>query len=94
MSKMLYPVIDYLECAECGLCVLKCPHMVYDIKRAPTPVVVNPDDCGQGCHGCGNRCPNGAITYVGDNTGWTPPSGGKNNDEPCCGCGSDCGCGG
>ena len=39
---------------------------VYDQRKAPTPVVVNPEGCIQGCHGCGNLCPNGAITYVGD----------------------------
>ncbi|HAN20450.1 MAG TPA: 4Fe-4S ferredoxin [Clostridiales bacterium] len=91
MSKNWYPVIDYVVCAECGLCVKKCPHNVYDVRKAPTPVVVNPYDCVQGCHGCGNRCPNGAITYVGDNTGWTPPNG--DNEEGDCGCGCDRGCG-
>lgn len=45
----------------------------------------------EGCHGCGNHCPNGAITHVGDDTGWTPPNGEENNSDPC-GCG--CGCGG
>lgn len=35
----------------------------------PTPVVVNIEGCIQGCHGCGNLCPNGAIQYVRDNSG-------------------------
>lgn len=26
MAKMWYPVIDILECSECGTCVGKCPH--------------------------------------------------------------------
>ena len=88
MSKKWYPVIDYVECAECGACVKMCPHKVYDVKKAPIPIVVNPDACFQGCHGCGNKCPNGAITYVEDNTGWTPPNGKK--EESDCGCGGKC----
>jgi ferredoxin len=42
-----------------------------------------PRTCGQAaeklhsdhCHGCGDLCPLGAITYVGDDTGWVPPNG-------------------
>ena len=30
------------------------------------PKVVNTDGCIQGCKGCGNLCPSGAINYVGD----------------------------
>lgn len=57
---------------------------VYDVNKAPVPIVVNSDGCIQGCHGCGNLCPNGAITYVGDDTGWTPPNGGSSDTESCC----------
>lgn len=74
MAKTWYPVIDYLICEECGTCVAKCPHDVYDSAKAPSPVVTNPEACIDHCHGCGNRCPVGAITYVGDNTGWMPPN--------------------
>ncbi|MEA4915038.1 MAG: DUF2703 domain-containing protein [Christensenella sp.] len=81
MAKTWYPVIDYVLCTECGTCVSKCPHGVYNTKKAPTPVVTNPDACVDHCHGCGNRCPVGAITYVGDNTGWTPPNGAPEVDE-------------
>ena len=42
-------------------------------KIAPSPIVSNPDGCIDHCHGCGNKCPVGAITYVGDDTGWIPP---------------------
>lgn len=90
MAKMWYPVIDYVKCAECGACIKKCSHGVYDKGKAPSPVVVNPDECVDRCHGCGNLCPVGAITYVGDNTGWTPPNGKK---EESCECGGGC-CGG
>lgn len=87
MSKTWYPVIDYLNCCECGTCVIKCPHGVYDIGKAPSPVVKNPAACIDHCHGCGNRCPVGAITYVGDDTGWTPPISDQKMAEDCCSCG-------
>lgn len=77
MARNWYPVVDYSLCKECGVCVNMCSHRVYDIQKSPSPVVVNSDDCVNGCHGCGNKCPNGAITYVGDNTGWVPPAGMK-----------------
>jgi len=89
MSKKWYPVIDYLECAECGACIKMCKHEVYDESKKPSPIVVNGDGCIQGCHGCGNICPNGAIKYVGDDTGWTPPNGDNGDDD--CSCGCDCG---
>ncbi len=72
MAKTWYPVIDFLTCLECGTCVDFCPHGVYDVAKAPTPVVKNPVECIDHCHGCGNKCPVGAITYAGDNTGWKP----------------------
>ncbi len=94
MSKGWYPVIDYSLCIECGKCIDFCCKGVYDTSKAPTPVVIYPIGCVQGCHGCGRRCPVSAITYVGD-TG--------SSDAGCsCGCGSgddknkgdvcDCGC--
>jgi C_GCAxxG_C_C family probable redox protein len=79
MAKKWYPVVDYLTCAECGTCIEKCPHNVYDRTKAPSPVVTDSDACVDHCHGCGNRCPTGAITYVGDDTDWTPPNGKKKN---------------
>lgn len=96
MAKKWYPVIDYIECKECGLCIKKCPHNVYDKAKSPSPVVVRPGSCVDHCHGCGNRCPVGAITYVGDDTDWSPPNGKKSDDSGCgCdgGCGNDGGCG-
>jgi NAD-dependent dihydropyrimidine dehydrogenase PreA subunit len=83
MSKTWYPVIDYEKCAECGVCTNKCQHGVYDQSKAPTPVVVYPDGCIQGCHGCGNLCPQEAIVHVGDTAAGT---------ESCdcsCSCGDD-----
>jgi len=88
MTKSWYPVIDYMNCTACGTCIAKCPHEVYDLLKAPSPVVKNPAACIDHCHGCGNRCPVGAITYVGDDTGWTPPNGRGEPTEAC----SSCGC--
>ena len=73
MAETRYPVIDYLTCTECGTCVVMCPHGVYDTEKTPSPVVKNIESCIDHCHSCGNRCPVGAITYIGDGTGWRPP---------------------
>ncbi len=88
MSKTWYPVIDYLTCTECSICIDNCPHGVYDEIKAPCPVVLNPTLCVEHCHGCGNECPVGAITYVGDKTGWMPPNGNPEAEASCCSCGS------
>lgn len=91
MSKGWYPVINYELCAECGGCVDMCKHGVYNKAKAPRPVVVYPEGCVQGCRGCGNNCPNGAIEYFGDT---------NSADTESCGCGCEsgpaegCGCGG
>ncbi len=50
---------------ECGACINKCSHGVYH-KESDTPKVVHPEGCIDGCHGCQNLCPAGAIEYVGD----------------------------
>jgi NAD-dependent dihydropyrimidine dehydrogenase PreA subunit len=68
MSKNWYPVIDYGTCVECGICSNFCPHGVYDKTKSPTPIVVNPDNCIEHCHGCQKKCKVGAISYVGDNS--------------------------
>jgi MinD superfamily P-loop ATPase containing an inserted ferredoxin domain len=89
MAKTWYPVIDYLVCKECGSCVKKCSHGVYAKKKSPTPVVIQPESCVDHCHGCGNLCPQGAITYVGDDTGWMPPNSEKRENETACCCGGE-----
>lgn len=85
MAKTWYPVIDYTTCQECGTCVSFCQHGVYDKAKSPSPVVMNPMGCIDHCHGCGSKCPAGAITYVGDDTGRTPPGGElRETVAPCC----------
>ncbi len=66
MAKNWYPEIDKEVCVSCGVCIERCKNNVYDKNLAPTPVVVNPDNCCGGCHGCGDMCPVGAITYFGE----------------------------
>ncbi|MFZ5975705.1 MAG: ATP-binding protein [Bacillota bacterium] len=66
MSKNWYPVIDYAKCKECGVCVKMCRNGVYDKSKAPSPAVVFPEGCIEGCKGCGSRCPGNAIEYAGD----------------------------
>lgn len=69
---MWYPVLNYEVCVDCKGCFNKCSHGVFELKNFRT-VVINPEGCVQGCHGCGNICPVGAIEYVGENTSWAPP---------------------
>ena len=84
MSKNWYPVIDYKKCTECGACTNKCKNGVYDQRKAPTPVVIAPNNCVQGCHGCGNLCPTKAINYVGDRGKKSGNSGCGCNGNGCC----------
>lgn len=81
MSKAWYPVIDYEKCIECGVCTDKCTHGVYDLKKVPTPVVIAPESCVHGCHGCGNLCPTEAISYVGNH--------GESHEDCSCSCSTD-----
>jgi NAD-dependent dihydropyrimidine dehydrogenase PreA subunit len=81
MAKNWYPIINKETCMECGKCIKKCAHGVYDKNSPLNPVVIFPDGCVNKCHGCGNICPSGSITYKGDDTGWTPPN---ENKADCC----------
>lgn len=90
MAKSWYPVIDYTACKECGICIRQCSHSVFNAAKPPTPVVLNPEACIDHCHGCGNQCPVGAITYVGDNTGWLPPKRKQSPGKSCCSHKSKC----
>jgi len=89
MAKNWYPVIDKNVCIKCGACVSKCANGVYDKGSPETPLVASTEGCIDKCHGCGNLCPVGAITYVGDDTDWVPPN--LQTSEDCgCGCDGDC----
>ncbi|RDY28163.1 4Fe-4S ferredoxin [Romboutsia weinsteinii] len=63
MSKNWYPVINYSKCNNCGKCVENCNFGVYDKDQYPKPEVINIEGCIEGCNGCANLCPNGAIKY-------------------------------
>jgi len=73
MSKEWFPIINEKTCKECGECVAFCGKGVYD-KSSNKPVVIYPDGCVDHCHNCGNLCPTGSITYMNEDTGWTPPN--------------------
>ena len=79
MSKTWYPVLNYEKCIECGTCFSKCPNGVFRLEYT-RPIVVNTENCTEGCHGCGNLCPSEAIEYIGD-VGDTPKG-----DCSCSGC--------
>jgi len=68
-----FPVVDAETCSECGKCVDFCQQGVFD-KSSAKPIMVQPLGCVDTCHGCGNLCPTGSITYYGDTTGWKPPN--------------------
>jgi len=91
MAKGWYPLINRSTCIECGACVEKCPHGVYDKNIPDRPEIIYPEGCIDHCHGCGAICPTGSITYAGDDTGWTPPN--LQTNGGCCR-DSDCSCGG
>lgn len=96
MSKTWYPVIDEKICIACGACIDKCTHGVYDTGQVSEPVVIAPDNCVQGCKGCGSLCPAEAITYFGDTgqqDGCNCNSQGTGDECEDCGCGGGCDCG-
>jgi len=88
MSKTWYPVINIELCTECGTCVNKCTHGVYNKDEAPRAVVIYPEGCVQGCTGCGTLCPSGAITYF---SGTSQKSPGGCCEGGCCEGGCHCG---
>lgn len=65
MSNAWYPIIDSEKCTGCSACFEKCKKGVYAIENEK-PVVVYPDGCVTGCHGCEPLCPTAAISYFGD----------------------------
>lgn len=73
MAEKWYPIIDELRCNRCGICIDKCKNGVYNKEAYPKPEVISPIHCCDGCHGCENLCPSGAITYANDETGRIPP---------------------
>jgi NAD-dependent dihydropyrimidine dehydrogenase PreA subunit len=92
MARNWYPVINYELCDECGACTDKCMYGVYNKEKAPRPVVVYPEGCIDGCHGCADLCPAGAIEYFGDRSLSYDCGCGVDSCEEGCGGGCSCGC--
>jgi len=65
MSKKWYPILNFEQCTACGACLRKCQHGVFKDKGGMI-VVVKPEGCVEGCHGCQKLCPSGAISYFGE----------------------------
>ena len=65
MSKSWYPILNYELCTSCGACLRKCTHGVFKDKDGMI-VVVKPEGCIEGCHGCQKLCPSQAISYFGE----------------------------
>lgn len=42
----------------------KCKKNVYKMEKNEKPLVVNPENCSEGCKGCKIKCPVGAIEYI------------------------------
>jgi NAD-dependent dihydropyrimidine dehydrogenase PreA subunit len=85
LNDFWHPIINTVTCTECGKCVDKCSRGVYDKNSLKKPVIINAESCKDGCHGCGDLCPTGSITYNKENTDWVPPNAPKKSS-------SDCGC--
>lgn len=58
-------MINQSKCIGCMACYDMCKHGVFTIEN-DKPKVIYREGCVEGCHGCGNQCPQGAIVYSGD----------------------------
>lgn len=67
MARKWYPVIDESRCTECGACIQRCTHDVYE-KDTKKPQVSHPELC-TACMACQRLCSENAITYSGDTIG-------------------------
>lgn len=65
MSKEWYPVVTLETCIECGACIEKCSHGVFE-KSTSKPKVIFAEGCIEGCTGCQQLCPSGSIEYAGN----------------------------
>ena len=90
MSKRWYPVIDYDKCINCGQCIEKCKRNVYKRENNEKPIVVNPENCSEGCEGCKIKCPVGAIEYIDTRKENYNEKESNIGDSCSCGCSGNC----
>ncbi|OFX16360.1 MAG: ferredoxin [Bacteroidetes bacterium GWA2_31_9] len=79
------------KCSGCSMCVIVCPHGVFELKNKKSQIVEK-DLCME-CGACAKNCPDEAITVksgVGCSAGII--MGFINGTEPTCGCDGDIGC--
>ena len=71
---LLIHILDIVAhyCYLINVTAIKNIIFVFDKSKLGAEKVVYPVGCVDTCHGCGDLCPVGAITYFGDNTGWIP----------------------
>lgn len=77
--------LDGELCTGCGMCVMVCPHAVFEISNKKAQII-DIDDCME-CGACALNCQFGAITVksgVGCAVGIL--NGILNNSEPSCDC--------
>lgn len=78
-----HPVINPNLCTGCGLCLEVCCNKVYDLASGRARAARPGDCCGSGHDLCAQKCPAGAISFIGE------PA----KDGCCsCSCGSGSGC--
>jgi NAD-dependent dihydropyrimidine dehydrogenase PreA subunit len=78
--------LDNELCTGCGMCVIVCPHAVFEINRGKAQIL-DINDCME-CGACSLNCKFGAITVrsgVGCASGIL--NGILNGTEPSCDCG-------
>ncbi|MCX6646907.1 MAG: mercury methylation ferredoxin HgcB [bacterium] len=84
--------LDTEKCTGCGMCVVVCPHKVFEIENRKAKIV-DRDSCME-CGACAMNCEFGAISVesgVGCAAGVI--IGAIRGTEPTCGCDSSSGSG-
>lgn len=79
--------LDTNLCTGCGLCVMVCPHAVFEINNRKARII-DIDDCME-CGACARNCQFGAISVkTGVGCAAAIINGILTNSEPSCDCSS------
>jgi len=77
--------LDEKKCNGCGMCVVVCPHAVFDIPNGRAQII-DRDACME-CGACAQNCPTEAITVrpgVGCATAVINTALGRQSSSSCC----------